>query len=171
MNVTIICEETTRKKEYIEHIINNCIGVEHLPMKLVLSSEEVTGGVGLSTESIGESSKENLVIEESSGFVNEIIEMRELKVDVPAKRVWVRGEEQHFTRTEFEILTFLARRSNRVVTKEELCKAVFGASWSEARHRATLTVHMKNIRMKLEVDHKNPSYIETIWGQGYRLNE
>ena len=98
---------------------------------------------------------------------NKIIEIRGLKIDTTARRVWVNGEEKTFTTKEFDLLTFLASHPNHVYTKEEL----FRESWDmeSIGDIATVTVHIKKIREKVELDTSNPQYIETIWGVGYRF--
>ena len=77
----------------------------------------------------------------SSGApANDVIEIRGLKIDKTARRVWVNGEEKNFTTKEFDLLAFLAQNPNHVYTKEEL-----------------------------EFNTAKPQYIETIWGVGYRF--
>ena len=78
---------------------------------------------------------------------NDIIEIRGLKIDTTARRVWVNGEEKAFTTKEFDLLTFLAGHPNHVYTKDEL----FSEIWD------------------IEYDTSKPQYIETIWGVGYRF--
>ena len=98
---------------------------------------------------------------------SEIVEIRGLKIDKGARRVFVDGDEKFFTSKEFEILTFLAENPNRVFSKEDLFKAIWGMeSYGDI---ATVTVHIKKIREKIEYDTANPQYIETIWGVGYRF--
>ena len=98
---------------------------------------------------------------------NEIIEIRGLKIDKTARRVWVNGEEKNFTTKEFDLLTFLAQNPNHVYTKEEL----FNKIWDMVSigDIATVTVHIKKIREKIEFNTAKPQYIETIWGVGYRF--
>ena len=98
---------------------------------------------------------------------NEIIEMRGLKIDKTARRVWVNGEERNFTTKEFDLLTFLAQNPNHVYTKEELFSKIW--DMESIGDIATVTVHIKKIREKIELDTSNPQYIETIWGVGYRF--
>ena len=98
---------------------------------------------------------------------NEIIEIRGLKIDKTARRVWVNGEEKNFTTKEFDLLTFLAQNPNHVYTKEELFREIW--DMESIGDIATVTVHIKKIREKVEVDTSNPQYIETIWGVGYRF--
>ena len=98
---------------------------------------------------------------------NKLIEIRGLKIDTTARRVWIRGEEKNFTTKEFDLLTFLARHPNHVYTKDELFREIWGMD--SVGDIATVTVHIKKIREKVEVDSSNPQYIETIWGVGYRF--
>ncbi len=98
---------------------------------------------------------------------NDVIEIRGLKIDKTARRVYVNGEERAFTTKEFDLLTFLASHPNKVFKKEEL----FSEIWNMESYGdiATVTVHIKKIREKIEVDTSKPQYIETIWGVGYRF--
>ncbi len=98
---------------------------------------------------------------------NELIEIRGLKIDKTARRVWVDGEEKSFTTKEFDLLTFLAENPNHVFSKEELFRKVW--NMESIGDIATVTVHIKKIREKVEFDTSNPQYIETIWGKGYRF--
>lgn len=98
---------------------------------------------------------------------NEIIEIRSLKIDKTARRVYIDGEEKSFTTKEFDLLTFLAQHPNHVFSKEELFKEIW--EMESVGDIATVTVHIKKIREKIEVSTANPQYIETIWGVGYRF--
>ena len=98
---------------------------------------------------------------------NKIIEIRGLKIDTTARRVWVNGEEKNFTTKEFDLLTFLASHPNHVYTKDELFREIW--DMDSIGDIATVTVHIKKIREKIEYDTSNPQYIETIWGVGYRF--
>lgn len=104
----------------------------------------------------------------SSGMPNnDIIEIRGIKIDKTARRVWVNGEETNFTSKEFDLLAFLAQNPNHVFTKEELFKEIW--DMESIGDIATVTVHIKKIREKIEYDTSKPQYIETIWGVGYRF--
>lgn len=98
---------------------------------------------------------------------NDIIEIRGLKIDKTARRVWVNGEERQFTTKEFDLLTFLAQNPNHVYTKEELFREIW--DMESLGDIATVTVHIKKIREKIEFNTAKPQYIETIWGVGYRF--
>ena len=98
---------------------------------------------------------------------NDIIEIRGIKIDKTARRVYVNGEEKAFTTKEFDLLTFLASHPNRVFKKEELFREIW--DMDSIGDIATVTVHIKKIREKIEFDTSKPQYIETIWGVGYRF--
>ncbi|MDO4941776.1 MAG: response regulator transcription factor [Lachnospiraceae bacterium] len=98
---------------------------------------------------------------------NDIIEIRGIKIDKTARRVYVNGEERAFTTKEFDLLTFLASHPNRVFKKEELFNKIW--DMESIGDIATVTVHIKKIREKIEFDTSKPQYIETIWGVGYRF--
>lgn len=98
---------------------------------------------------------------------NETIEIRGIKIDKTARRVWINGEEKPFTSKEFDLLTFLAQNPNHVFTKEELFSKIW--DMESIGDIATVTVHIKKIREKIEFNTAKPQYIETIWGVGYRF--
>ena len=98
---------------------------------------------------------------------NDIIEIRGIKIDKTARRVWINGEEKTFTTKEFDLLTFLAENPNHVYTKEELFREIW--DMESIGDIATVTVHIKKIREKVEMDTSKPQYLETIWGVGYRF--
>lgn len=98
---------------------------------------------------------------------NDIIEIRGIKIDKTARRVWVNGEEKQFTTKEFDLLTFLAENPNHVFTKGELFRKIW--DMESIGDIATVTVHIKKIREKIEMNTNKPQYIETIWGVGYRF--
>lgn len=98
---------------------------------------------------------------------NDIIEIRGLRIDKTARRVYVNGEEKTFTTKEFDLLTFLAENPNHVYTKDELFREIW--DMESIGDIATVTVHIKKIREKIELSTSKPQYIETIWGVGYRF--
>ncbi len=103
----------------------------------------------------------------SSAQENDIIEIRGIRIDKTARRVWVNDEEKQFTTKEFDLLTFLAQNPNHVFSKDELFSRIW--NMESIGDIATVTVHIKKIREKIEYDTAKPQYIETIWGVGYRF--
>ena len=98
---------------------------------------------------------------------NDVIEIRGIRIDKTARRVYVNGEEKLLTAKEFDLLTFLASNPNHVYSKDELFKEIW--DMDSIGDIATVTVHIKKIREKIEFDTSKPQYIETIWGVGYRF--
>ena len=103
----------------------------------------------------------------TSQKVNDVIEIRGIRIDKTARRVYIDGEEKNFTTKEFDLLTFLAENPNHVFTKEELFREIW--DMDSVGDIATVTVHIKKIREKIEAGSSKPQYIETIWGVGYRF--
>ena len=103
----------------------------------------------------------------STAQKNDIIEIRGIRIDKTARRVWVNEEEKQFTTKEFDLLTFLAENPNHVFTKDELFSKIW--DMESIGDIATVTVHIKQIREKIEFNTAKPQYIETIWGVGYRF--
>lgn len=98
---------------------------------------------------------------------NEVVEIRGIKIDKTSRRVFINEVEKSFTTKEFDLLTFLAEHPDRVYTKEELFQEIW--DMESIGDIATVTVHIKKIREKIEFNTQKPQYIETIWGVGYRF--
>jgi len=98
---------------------------------------------------------------------NDEIKIGGLRIDRPSRRVYVNEKEVAFTTKEFELLTFLAMNPNHVFSKEELFDKLWGMdAYGDI---ATVTVHVRKVREKIETSASEPQYIETIWGAGYRF--
>lgn len=95
------------------------------------------------------------------------IHVRELQINTASRQVFINGKEITFTTKEFDLLTFFAKHPNQVFSKEELFERIWGLD--SVGDNATVTVHVKKIRKKIEKDTSNPQYIQTIWGSGYRF--
>lgn len=98
---------------------------------------------------------------------NDEVRIRGLMIDKTARRVFVNEREVMFTTKEFDLLTHLAMNPNRVYSKEQLFDLLWGMD--AMGEIATVTVHIRKLREKVEQDPSNPQYIETIWGAGYRF--
>ncbi|MEH7453764.1 response regulator transcription factor [Gottfriedia acidiceleris] len=106
----------------------------------------------------------------SKGQINEEeLQVRGLTIQKDSRKVLVNGEEKIFTTKEFNLLTFLASNPNKVFSKELLFDRIWG--FETVGDISTVTVHIRKIREKIEVDPSNPNYIETIWGAGYRFKD
>ncbi len=92
-----------------------------------------------------------------------------LVIDLSRRHVWVDGERVDLTTTEFEILSFLAARPGWVYSRQQIMRQLWGGNfYGEAR---SADVHIQRIRKKIEPDPKNPRYLQTVRGMGYRFSE
>jgi two-component system alkaline phosphatase synthesis response regulator PhoP len=107
--------------------------------------------------------------EASAASTAQLIRVGGLEIDVPRLGVSVGGREVTLTATEFQLLATLARQPGRVFTRSQLLDAVHGVAF-ESYERA-IDAHVKNIRRKLEPDPREPRFIRTVYGVGYRLAE
>jgi DNA-binding response OmpR family regulator len=95
------------------------------------------------------------------------IHVKGLHIDMNARRVYLEGEEKVLTAKEFDLLVHLASNPDRVFTKEQLFERIWG--FDSMGDISTITVHIRKIREKIEENPSNPTFIETIWGVGYRF--
>lgn len=156
-NIPIIM--VSAKKDDIDKIRGLGLGADDYMTKPFSPSElvaRVKAHLSRYNRLVGSQSKEN-----------DIIEIRGIRIDKTARRVYIDGEEKAFTTKEFDLLTFLAENPNHVYTKEELFREIW--DMDSIGDIATVTVHIKKIREKIEYDTAKPQYIETIWGVGYRF--
>jgi DNA-binding response OmpR family regulator len=86
-------------------------------------------------------------------------------IDVVAHEVHRNGELVALTAREFDLLTFLASQPRHAFKREELLEHVWGYTYGDT---ATVTVHMRRLREKLEADPAAPVHLSTVWGVGYR---
>ena len=94
-----------------------------------------------------------------------VLDFGRLTLDIGAREVRVEGKVVPFTAREFELLSLLAENPRQVFTREQ----IFGRFWGEVGDRHTVTVHVGRIREKIEAEPKNPRYLVTVWGVGYRF--
>jgi len=99
---------------------------------------------------------------------NEELKIKGLVINKRSRRVHLNGREIQFTTKEFDLLVFLAENPDRVFSKVQIFEKIWGVD--NLGEIATVAVHIRRIREKIESDTSNPEYIETIWGTGYRLN-
>jgi DNA-binding response OmpR family regulator len=95
------------------------------------------------------------------------LELSDMTIDPAARRVVVRGEDVQLTHREFDVLLFLARHPGQVFSRNQLMDAVW--QYSFYTDTSTVTVHVRRLRSKIELDPTRPRHIETVWGVGYRF--
>jgi len=103
---------------------------------------------------------------DSSG---ELLRAGDLVLDLPRLRATVDDRMVPLTASEFQLLATMARQPGRVFTRSQLLDAIHGVAF-ESYERA-IDAHVKNIRRKLEADPRNPRYLITVYGVGYRLTD
>jgi DNA-binding response OmpR family regulator len=97
------------------------------------------------------------------------LEVHELRVDFSKRSVRVRGNDVELTFVEFEILSVLARAPGRVYTRDMLLSRIWGDS--AYRDPRTIDVHIRHLREKIEREPKDPEYLFTVRGVGYRFRD
>ncbi|HEX6490842.1 MAG TPA: response regulator transcription factor [Gaiellaceae bacterium] len=95
------------------------------------------------------------------------LELGSLVIDAKDHQAGRDGERLRLTAREFELLWFLASNPNQVFSRDQLMHRVWG--YSAALDTGTVTVHVRRLREKLELDPSRPKLLETVWGVGYRL--
>lgn len=98
---------------------------------------------------------------------NLLIYENDLEIDEKEKYIKLKGEEIHFTTKELELFMLMLQNPKRTFSKKELYETLWGEEDMDGNN--TVTVHIKQIREKLKEDLKNPKFIETVWGTGYRF--
>ncbi len=99
---------------------------------------------------------------------DDVLHFGNVVIDKKAYRLTVAGNEIALSSKEFELLYFLSQNKNQVFSKSQLLDAVWGHTAYGDEN--TITVYIRRIREKFEVDPSNPIYIKTVWGVGYKLS-
>lgn len=98
----------------------------------------------------------------------EIIEKGDLRLEVSQRRLFIEGKEYNLTAKEFEVLELLVKNQNKVYSRENLLKLVWGESYpGDVR---TVDVHIRRLREKIEINPSEPRFVHTKWGVGYYFN-
>jgi len=103
----------------------------------------------------------------SNKINNNSIIIRGLEILKDSRQVFINGKEVNLAQKEFELLLYMAENPNRVFGKDELFERIWGLD--SLGDNATVTVHIRKIREKIESNPSEPQYIETLWGVGYRV--
>jgi len=103
----------------------------------------------------------------ASGSTERAIEFADMHIDPKMHLVVVRGKDESLTAIEFDLLWLLARHPRQVFSREQLLDLVWGMT--EYVDPSTVTVHMRRLREKIEIDPSNPRHLQTVWGVGYKF--
>lgn len=94
-----------------------------------------------------------------------VIESRDMKLDCDGRRVYIQEREINLTAKEFEVLELLMKNPNKVYSRENLLKLIWGSDYpGDVR---TVDVHIRRLREKIETVPSEPMYVHTKWGVGY----
>ena len=102
-----------------------------------------------------------------AGARDQVLSFEGLRIDVPEHRVTRDGEEIALTQREVDLLLFLARHPGQAFSRDQLMEAVW--RYSFYTDTATVTVHVRRLRTKLELEPSSPRWLQTVWGIGYRF--
>lgn len=99
----------------------------------------------------------------------DLILIKDLTIDTVNKQVALRGDNIKLTATEYKILTLLASHPGRIFSIKEIYERV----WDEPFYKSenTVTVHIRRMREKIEINSKDPEYIKVVWGLGYKIDK
>jgi DNA-binding response OmpR family regulator len=103
----------------------------------------------------------------NKGEYKGIKRFKDLVINEESYEVFLNNTKIDFTAKEFQILNLLSNNPNRVYTKDQLFNKIWG--YNDFGDINTVTVHIRKIRMKIEEDSKQPIYIKTVWGVGYKF--
>ncbi|UOY91528.1 response regulator transcription factor [Ectobacillus sp. JY-23] len=108
-----------------------------------------------------------LVLGGEGRLADESLQCGEITIDLKTYQVTVRKESVSLTAKEFELLKFFMSQPERVFTKVQLFRQVWGSGYIEDDN--TVMVHIRKLRKKIELDPSHPQYIQTVWGIGYKF--
>lgn len=147
----------TAKSEEEDRIIGLGVGADDYVVK-PFSPRELTARVAAVLRRVGEAAVARPPAQ--------VLDFGALRIDPNTREVFVRGAAVALTVREFDLLCYLATHPNRVFTRDQLMDLVWGYAF--AADTSTVTVHMRRLREKIEVDPSQPRYLLTVWGVGYR---
>jgi two-component system, OmpR family, response regulator ResD len=145
----------TAKGEHSDRIIGLRLGADDYVVK-PFSSAELVARVDAVLRRV-----------EHSPTLEEPIVVDDLELDPVGRRVIVRGEEAQLTMREYELLLHLMRHPGQAFSRDQLMDAVW--QYSFYTDTSTVTVHVRRLRAKIELDPSDPRWLQTVWGVGYRF--
>lgn len=110
-----------------------------------------------------------MIVDSMHAETEQILQFKDLTIDIPKRKVSMKGERLALTPKEFDLLKLMAQNPGRSYSREVLLNLVWGYDFSGYEH--TVNSHINRLRNKLESDISKPEYILTEWGVGYMFNE
>ncbi len=148
----------TAKGEEEERIVGLSLGADDYVVK-PFSPRELAARVAAVLRRVEESGVESIG--------EKVLAFDELRIDPNTREVFARDEPVTLTAREFDLLYYLASSPGRVYTRDHLMERVWGYTF--AAETSTVTVHVRRLREKIEPDPTQPSYLQTVWGVGYKF--
>lgn len=148
----------TAKGEEEERIVGLSLGADDYVVK-PFSPRELAARVAAVLRRVEESGAESIG--------EKVLAFDELRIDPNTREVFARDEPVTLTAREFDLLYYLASSPGRVYTRDHLMERVWGYTF--AAETSTVTVHVRRLREKIEPDPTQPSYLQTVWGVGYKF--
>jgi DNA-binding response OmpR family regulator len=99
-------------------------------------------------------------------YNTEKIKINELLIDIEKEQVFLKDQEVEFTKIELEIFLLLIKNINKIISRENIAKL---SSLKDDTKNRTIDMHISNIRFKIDDDSKEPLYIKSVWGIGYKF--
>lgn len=150
----------TSRSEEEDRIVGLSLGADDYVVK-PFSPRELAARVGAVLRRVTEAREA-----ETTSDVEALVS-GELRVDPNTREVTLRDEPMTLTAREFDLLYHLASHPRRVFTRDQLMEVIWGYAFSV--ETSTVTVHIRRLREKIEADPSHPTYLQTVWGVGYRF--
>ncbi len=150
----------TSRSEEEDRIVGLSLGADDYVVK-PFSPRELAARVGAVLRRVTEAREA-----ETASDVEALVS-GELRVDPNTREVTLRDEPMTLTAREFDLLYHLASHPRRVFTRDQLMEVIWGYAFSV--ETSTVTVHIRRLREKIEADPSHPTYLQTVWGVGYRF--
>lgn len=157
----------TAKDDELEKIIGLELGADDYMTKPFSPREVLARMKAIMRRMSSKNNAEEALSKAGDNEEEELIQVGDIQIDPSQYEVIVRGEKIDVTPKEFELLMYMIKRINRILSREQLLDAIWNFDY--AGETRIVDVHISHLREKIEVDTKNPAYIRTVRGFGYKF--
>ncbi|MEF3327814.1 response regulator transcription factor [Oceanobacillus oncorhynchi] len=154
------------KKSEIDKVLGLGLGADDYVVK-PFSPREVVARVKAQLRRYDQLSTVEKEGSASTEYKTEVLTFDNIEININAYTVKINAKQIELTTKEFEVLRFLAKSANHVLTRQQIYDHVWGIN--EYGDLNTVTIHIKKIRQKIEEDTATPKWIQTVWGVGYKF--